>query len=73
MTGSDRWVPLVLVTPGKEPHTKPAQGEVLVARYGPENDDEHPQLSEVLYFRSQTPDTPNGAHPLYRAIGPGTH
>ena len=48
----------VLGTPGQGPHTKPAQGEVLVARHGPENDDECPQLSKVLYFRSQTPDTP---------------
>ena len=50
MTGSDRWVSLVLGTPGQGPHTKPAQGEVLVARHGPENDDECPQLSKVPYF-----------------------
>ena len=73
MTGGDRWVSPVLRTPGQGPHTKPAQGEVLVARHGPENDDECAQLSKVLYFQSQTPNTPVGAHPLYRAIGPGTH
>ena len=73
MTGSDRWVSLVLGTPGQGLHTKPAQGEVLVARHGSENDDECLQLSKVLYFQSQTPDTPVGTHPLYRAIGPGTH
>ena len=73
MTGGNRWVSLVLGTPGQGLHTKPAQGEVLVASYGPENDDECPQLSKVPYFQSQTPDTPVGAYPLYRAIGPGTH
>ena len=50
MTGGDRWVSSVLGTPGQGPHTKSAQGEVLVARHGPENDDECPQLSKVPYF-----------------------
>ena len=60
MTGGDRWVSPVLGTPGQELHTKPAQGEILVARHAPENDAECPQLSKVPYFRGQTPDTPNG-------------
>ena len=73
MTGGDRWVLPVLGTPGQGLHTKPAHREVLVARHGPKNDDECPQLSKVLYFRSQTLDIPIGAHPLHRAVGPGTH
>ena len=72
MTGGNRWVSSVLGTSGQGRHTKSAQGEVL-ARHGPENDDECPRLSKVPYFQSQTPDTPVGAHSLYRAIGPGTH
>ena len=50
MTGSDRWVSPVPGTPGQGPHTKPAQREVLVARHGPENDDECLQLSKMPYF-----------------------
>ena len=57
MTGSNRWVSSVLGTSGQGRHTKSAQGEVL-ARHGPENDDECPRLSKVPYFQSQTPDTP---------------
>ena len=44
MTGSNRWVSLILGTPGQGPHAKPSQGEILVARHGPEDDDERPQL-----------------------------
>ena len=53
MTGGNRWVSPVLGTPGQGPHTKPAQGEVLVARHGPENDYECPQLSKVPYFEAK--------------------
>ena len=44
-----------------------------MARHGPKNDDERQKLSKVPNLRSQTTDTPVGAHPLYGAFGSGTH
>ena len=44
-----------------------------MARHGPKNDDERPKLPKVPKLRSQTTDTPVGAHSLYRALGPGAH
>ena len=34
-------MPLLFWAPGQGPHTKPAEGKVLVARHGPKDDDEH--------------------------------
>ena len=32
------------------PHTESNEGKVLMARHGPENNVEHPKLSEMLHF-----------------------
>ena len=40
MSGGDRWVPPLFGTPGQGLHAKPAQGKVLLAGHGPEDDDE---------------------------------
>ena len=42
MTGIDRWVSLLFGTSGQGPYAEPAQGKILVAGHGPEDDDEHP-------------------------------